>query len=343
MAYKGVLDDIRKCVNLEIPDRVPVFACSEEFDVRMAGAVYSDYNSDAKVMARCQIEAVKQFDYDWAWLQVDDCIEFEVLGVGTKGGGNILPATCGYLPATHVTLNGLKMPDPLKDGRMPVLLDAIKRVKDEFGDTVCVTGRTAAPFSSVTLLYGMTETLMMLFDKPALVKDTIRFFVELQAMWGLAQIEAGADAIWLGDCNASGHLISVDDYLEFASDAVKQCTDAYRSAGGLTFYHASEHRIGHMLAQAATGISALSVGPGADMAAVKREVGGKVCIMGNLDPIGVLLYGTPDDVRRESIRIMETGKQDGGFIFSSGEMVPRDVPEENMRAMIAAGREFGRY
>lgn len=52
MAYQGIFDDIRKCVNLQIPQRVPVFACSEEFDVRMAGRIYSDYNSDAKVMAR---------------------------------------------------------------------------------------------------------------------------------------------------------------------------------------------------------------------------------------------------------------------------------------------------
>lgn len=343
MAYPGVLDDIRKCVNLQQPDRVPVFACSEEFDVRMAGQVYSVYNSDPRVMAQCQIEAVKRFGYDWAWLQVDDCIEFEVLGVGTKGGGDILPATCDYLPASYDTLKHLKMPDPKKDGRMPVLLDAIKRVKDEFGDTVCVTGRTAAPFSSATLLYGMAETLVLLFDQPELVRDTVKYFIELQTMWGCAQIEAGADAIWFGDCNASGHLISVKNYMEFASDAVRQCVDAYRAAGGFTFYHASEHSIPHMLAQAATGISALSVGPGADLAAVKREVGTKVCILGNVDPINTLLYGTPEDVRRESIRVIETGKQGGGYIFSSGEMVPRDVPEENMRAMIAVGREYGRY
>jgi len=36
MAYKGVIDDIRKCVAPQKPSRIPVFACSEEFDVRMA-------------------------------------------------------------------------------------------------------------------------------------------------------------------------------------------------------------------------------------------------------------------------------------------------------------------
>ena len=182
MAYAGVMEDIRKAVRLEKPNRLPVFACSEEFDVRMAGECYETYSNDAKVMAKCQIEAIKKYDYDWAWLQVDDCIEFEVLGVGCKGGGNILPATCDYLPPTEETLKGLKMPDPEKDGRMPILLEAISRIKEELGDTVCVTGRVAAPFSSVTLLYGMTETSMLMYDNPALIHETNKFFVELQAM-----------------------------------------------------------------------------------------------------------------------------------------------------------------
>ena len=232
MAYKGVLEDIRACIALKKPSRLPVFALSEEFDARMTGVIYNEYNRNAKLMAKCQIESIKRFDYDWSWLQVDDCIEFEVLGVGVEGEGDILPATCDYLPATWETLRGLKMPNFQKDGRMPVLLEAIKRVKDELGDIVCVTGRVAAPFSSVTLLFGMTETLMLLYDEPALVHEAVKFFVDLQTRWGCAQIAAGADALWVGDCNASGHLISVDQYREFALDSVKEIVKAYDEAGG---------------------------------------------------------------------------------------------------------------
>ena len=343
MAYNGVLEDIKKCINLEKPSRVPVFALSEEFDVRMAGEIYSRYNSDSKVMAKCQIDAIKRFDYDWAWLQVDDCIEFEVLGVGVRGEGNILPATSDYLPASYETLKSLKMPNPKTAGRMPVLLDAIKRIKDELGDTVCVTGRTAAPFSSTTLLYGMTETLMMLYDDPQLVKDTVNFFTELQTMWGIAQIEAGADALWFGDCNASGHLISVDQYMEFAFDATKNCAKAYSDAGGWSFYHASEHKIEQIKAQVNTGISVISVGPGVDMDLVKQAVGNKCCILGNVDPINALLQGSKERVIEDTKRIMNIGKEGGGYIFNSGEMIPRDTPEENMRAMIQTARQYSKY
>jgi uroporphyrinogen decarboxylase len=338
MAYPGVLDDIRASVSLRKPNRLPVFACSEEFDVRMAGMVYNEYNRDPKLMAKCQVESVRRFGYDWAWLQVDDCIEFEVLGVGCRGEGNILPATCDYLPATWETLRGLPKPDFARDGRMPVLLEAIKRIKDELGDTVCVTGRVAAPFSSVTLLFGMTETLMLMYDEPELVLEAVKRFTDLQTRFGLAQIAAGADALWVGDCNASGHLISVDQYREFAFDGVGACVSAYREAGGFSFYHASEHSLPHLAVQAETGIDALSVGPGRDMAEAKACVGDRICLIGNIDPIEYLLNRDSEAVCREAARIAAVSAADGGHLFNSGEMIPRETPEANIHAMIRGAR-----
>lgn len=343
MAYAGLMDDVLKCIRRERPSRVPVFACSEEFDVRITGETYDRYNRDPEIMARVQSEAIRRFDYDWAWLQVDDCIEFEPLGVGVQGEGNVLPATSGYLPASRDTLRGLRVPDPHRDGRMPVLLEAICRLKDTFGDTVCVTGRTAAPFSSVTLLYGMTQTSLAMYDDPQLVLDTAAFFVELQSVWGCAQIEAGADAIWLGDCNASGHLISLRDYHRFAADGVYKCAQTYDHAGGITIYHASEHKLDHIRVQADTGISALSVGPGVDMAEAVKAVGDRICLVGNLDPIAVIQNGTPAQVRAETRRVIKAGKQGRGYMFNSGEMIPRMTPEENIRVMVETAREFGVY
>jgi uroporphyrinogen-III decarboxylase len=80
---------------------------------------------------------------------VDDCIEFEPLGVKVKGGGNIPPATCGYLSATEGALDALHNHGYRVKGRVQVLWDAIGMVKAHFGDSICVTGRIAAPFSSV--------------------------------------------------------------------------------------------------------------------------------------------------------------------------------------------------
>jgi len=343
MAYNGVLVDIQKCIDLKKPDRVPVFALSEEFDVRMSGQIYCDYNSNSKIMAESQIQAIKKYDYDWAWLQVDDCIEFEVMGVGVKGGGNILPATCDYLPFSYETFNNLKMPKFKTERRMPILLDAINRIKDELGDSVCVTGRCAAPLSSVTLLYGMMPTYLGFFDNPQLIKDTLKFFIEMQSLWGIEQIKAGADALWFGDCNASGHLIDVDTYMEYAFEGVKVCADNYKKEGAWSFYHASEHSIPHLKIMAKTGVSAVSAGPGVDIGEVKKAIGKEVCVIGNVNPIETLLEKTAEQVYEDSKEVMLKGKPDGGYLYNSGEMIPRDVPEENILAMVKAGRDFGTY
>jgi uroporphyrinogen-III decarboxylase len=40
---------------------------------------------------------------------------------------------------------------------------------------------------------------------------------------------------------------------------------------------------------------------------------------------------------------MEIGKPGGAYIFNTGDMVPRDVPEENMQTMIRTARQHGGY
>lgn len=338
MACKGVMDDVRKAVALGRPKRLPVFICSEEFDVRVCGSRYDRYNRNAKEMARVQIEAVERFDYDWAWLQVDDCIEFEPLGVRVKGEGDILPATCGYLPTTDASLETLRKHGYRVEGRMGVLLHAISAVKAHFGDRVCVTGRSAAPFSSVTLAFGMNEGLMLLYEQPDFIREAMKFFEEYQIYFGLDQIAAGADALWFGDCNASGHLISPEAYREFALEPARRVSDAYQEKGGVVFYHASEELPAMIDLQAGGGFSILSVGPGVDIETARDIVKGRVCLSGNVDPLTILERGTPDHVCAEVERIVRNVSCHGGHVMNSGEMVPRDTPEENVRAFVETAR-----
>ena len=339
MAYSGVMEDVRRAVAMERPERLPVFICSEEMDVRVCGSRYDRYNSDAQEMARVQIEAIERFDYDWAWLQVDDCIEFEPIGVGVRGEGDILPATCSYLAPTQASLDALREHGYRVEGRMQLLLDAIRIVKDHFGDTVCVTSRTAAPFSSVTLAFGINEVMTMPFTQPDFLKEALAFFEEYQAQFGLDQIKAGADALWFGDCNASGHLISPDLYRDFAMEPARRVSKRYRDAGAVVIYHASEELPAMVDLQADAGFSILSVGPGIDIEEARRIVHGRVCLSGNVDPLAILARSTPDKVRQEVERIVRNVSTKGGHVMNSGEMVPRETPEENVHAFIEAARK----
>ncbi len=342
MAYQGVLDDIQKAITLEKPDRLPVFACSEEFDVKWYGKYsYEEMCQDGGKIAEVWIAAIEEFDYDWAWLQVDDCFEMEPLGVGTHGENNILRATTQYLPAARETLAGLTIPDPESAGRMPEKLKAIRLMKEHFGDTVLIEGSCAAPYSAVGLLFGLEETMILAISNPSLLAEACDFFVELQACYIEAQVRAGAHAVWIGDCNAFSGMLSLDQYRQIALSPCKKLIERAHECGAIVHLHNSEISTPYLLAETELGADIINCGPAADLAEVRQSLDGKNCFSGNLDPIEVLMRGTPDEVAAETARIIDVGCSGGGYLFNTGEMNPRDTPEENMRAMIKSVRQYG--
>lgn len=78
-----------------------------------------------------------------------------------------------------------------------------------------------------------------------------------------------------------------------------------------------------------------------DMVKVKEVLGGKMCIAGGM-PVSLLQYGTPEEVRSETKKIIETLGQDGGFIMSSSTVLDEADPEL-VRVWVEATKEFGQY
>ena len=68
-----------------------------------------------------------------------------------------------------------------------------------------------------------------------------------------------------------------------------------------------------------------------------------MCFMGNIDLAGLLVYGTPQEVREDTKRHIEKLASGGGYIVGSSHSITDDVPPENYRAMIEATWEYGRY
>ncbi len=333
----NILKQIETVCELEAPQRLPVFCLSQEFDAKYAGLTYSQYIRDAETIVEAQLRVIEHFGWDWAWLHLDDTLEFEALGVGVAAGENIVPATADYLDFDRETLRGLHVPDT-RSARMPLLLDAITGLREAVGDEKCVTGRVAAPFSAVTLIFGMQDSFLMILDDPGLFSEALEFAEEQAVSWGLAQIEAGAHAIWLGDCNASTHLISTGDFEKWALEPCKRVTEEYQRAGGLVFLHNSEERIDGLRVQALTEPDVLSMGPGIDIAKAKAALGAEIPLMGNLDPLAMLTDASASEVARETdrqVRLMA----EGGMIFNSGECVPREAKRENLHAMVDTARK----
>ena len=151
-----------------------------------------------------------------------------------------------------------------------------------------------------------------------MLRETCDFLVESQTSWALAQLDAGAHALWLGDCNAMSNLISAEHYKRFALEPCARVVEACRKAGGLVFLHNSEERAAHIELSIATGADVINVGPGIEIGAAKNILRGQACLGGNLEPISLLMNGAPEAVAAEAERIMDTAPP-GEALFSTRE------------------------
>jgi uroporphyrinogen-III decarboxylase len=80
-----------------------------------------------------------------------------------------------------------------------------------------------------------------------------------------------------------------------------------------------------------------------NLAEFKQKYGNRIALKGNIDPFGALFRGTPEQVEAEVKACIEAGAQGGGFILGTQDSTLAGTPFENIRALVAAGRKYGRY
>jgi uroporphyrinogen decarboxylase len=344
MAYPGVIEDVRRCIKLQVPSRVPVFPLSISYDYHYFGYTHAQWRNNPEVMIDVGIKAIEEFDYDIYMLHPDDLIEYEEIGIKVKFDDNIPPAVYEYLPTNEATLNILKIPSNLTEkGRMASYLQGLLGLKECFGESVCLAGRIAAPFSAVSLILGIESTLMLMLENPLLLKKYMEFFVEYNDLVAKAQLKAGADAIWLGDCVATSHFISPEQYEDHAAEYADMSARRIRDSGGIVFYHGNEKSISHLKIMAGLSFDAINIGEGVDIGDVKKIIGKKKCIMGNLDTIHDLQPKQPEEIETIIKEIIMKAKPGGGYIFCTGEGIPPNTPFCNIKAMMRAAKKYGKY
>jgi len=80
-----------------------------------------------------------------------------------------------------------------------------------------------------------------------------------------------------------------------------------------------------------------------DLGALKRRVGLRIALKGNVDPVTVLLNGTPREVEREVRCCIDTAAEGGGYVLGTADSTVIGTPFENIHAFVEAGIKYGRY
>jgi uroporphyrinogen decarboxylase len=122
-------------------------------------------------------------------------------------------------------------------------------------------------------------------------------------------------------------------------------SERVRGMGMYTILHSDGNLMPHLDAIAGTGIDALqAVDPvaGMDMRRAMDVAGDRLCLCGNID-CGLLLRGTPAEVRDATAHLLTSCRDGGGLVLGASNAVQPEVPMANYRAMISAWREHGRF
>jgi uroporphyrinogen decarboxylase len=86
-----------------------------------------------------------------------------------------------------------------------------------------------------------------------------------------------------------------------------------------------------------------SAGGMSDFAGLKRRFGDRLVFCGAMDTHHVLPHGTPDEVRAEVRRVIDTLGPGGGLMLGAVHTVMGDVPAENVLAMVDEAVSYGTY
>lgn len=80
-----------------------------------------------------------------------------------------------------------------------------------------------------------------------------------------------------------------------------------------------------------------------DIYQIKRQYGDAICLIGNLDIAGCLVFGTPDEVVADTREHIDRLSANGGYVVASSHSITELVRPENYVAMIDTARGYGTY
>ncbi len=231
------------------------------------------------------------------------------------------------------TLAGYDFPDPL-DRRF---FDDVPRKIERFPDRFRVFQIGFSLYERAWTLRGLENLLMDFRDHPDFVH---RLFSQI-ADYNVAQVREAlkydVDAVYFGDDWGQQHGLQMGPgtWKEFIYPVLRRMYAVVRDAGKLVMIHSCGDVDELFDDLIDIGLNCFNpFQPEVmDVYALLPEYRGRLAFHGGMSTQRTLPFGSVEDVRGETRRLLELGR-DGGYILAPAHDVEGDVPLENMLAMI---------
>jgi len=306
------------------------------------GLKHLDYYLDPEVWFRANLRVMDEFPEviffpSW-WIEYGMAIEPSAMGTRIRFWPDQTPSEVRALLRLD-DLETLPPVDPNTDGLMALALHRYRMQRpriQEAGYTLpVVTSR--GPLCLASFVRGLTEFSLDLLDNPAGAHQLLRRTTETVIAWLKAQAEVlgpGVEGLFILD-DVVG-MIGPDAYREFAHPYLQEICRAFPDEW-VKVYHNDANTEPFLESLAQVGFDVLNWGKDLNVAEVRRRVGDRLVLMGNVPPLDVGVRGTPEQVRAAARRVLDDS-QGKGLILSLGGGVSPGMPAANIRALIDAAK-----
>jgi len=183
----------------------------------------------------------------------------------------------------------------------------------------------------------MENLLADMIAEPTFVEALLEKICEFNLKLMDIMLEYPLDGVYFGDDwgQQSGLIMGPRLWRRFIKPQVKRMYEKAKSKGLMVIQHSCGdiHELFPDLVEIGLDCYQTFQPEIYDIEAVKREYGADLSFWGGISTQRLLPYASPDEVRRETARIMRIMGKGGGFIAAPTHAVPQDVPPENVDAM----------
>ncbi len=308
-------------------DRTPAYPIMGQCNAQLVGATIREFLLDPRVFVKAQVAAYERYRPDIIVMQGDLLMEPEAMGNELKFPEDSMCISTKHALEDKGKLSSLALPDPTRDGRMPIYLEVITETKRLITDSV-VSGVLAGPWTIAIGLRGATELIRDALKDPDYVHELMRFCTQMSIRFGEAfyPLKAGLS---YSEAPASCSLISPRLYRTFIFPYHKQIVDHFKERKVGVGLHICGYADPILEDMVNTGVTNISIDAPTDLKKAVEATRGKAVLIGNVST-HLFFTGTREEMGNAIRTCIDTASNESGFILASGCEVPGIAPPEKV-------------
>ncbi|MDH4182733.1 MAG: MtaA/CmuA family methyltransferase [Nitrospinota bacterium] len=300
------------------------------------GYRFADLHNDAKKMAEAGMSTWELFGYECVVIPFDLCMEAEALGCVMNPYAEtnelLYPTIKEKSKLTSEQLRQAATPELLTKGRIPMIIEAARLVREKVGDKVAIGSYVLGPFTLGGQINELEPLLKGALKKPDEMLEYLDAMADVIILVANHLLKNGIDYVSVREMGATSDVLSPRVFKKVIFPSLKKVADKVASP---TILHICGSVLPVIDMMAECGFDALSIDSKTPMKEARAKVGEKTVILGNFNPFAALNTGSADEAYNIAAQCVKDGVNG---VHPGCDIWPTAKPE-NIEAMIRAVRE----